>query len=327
MHLPQFEYIRAKNLADGLAVLAEYGADAKVMSGGSDLLINMKYRLDTPKVLVSMNGVSELKTVEETADGGLRIGAGCQLTDLLANPAISERFPVLRDAMSAVGSRHIRNIATLGGNLCLETRCWYTNQSENWRMTREGCFKTDLEACHVIKTANRCHAINSSDTAPALMVLDASVVLASHAGQREVALIDFYRDDGVDHTVVKPDELLTAVLIPGSDRRSIFAKLAQRVGLDFAVGTFAASIRGSNDAPDSVCLVLNSVSAAPKALAESEKILIESGLTDEAIEAAAIAARKALGELTNLFTPSGFKRRLVKTLIRNALHELRDKVN
>ena len=327
MHLPQFEYIRAKNLADGLAVLAEYGADAKVMSGGSDLLINMKYRLDTPKVLVSMNGVSELKTVEETADGGLRIGAGCQLTDLLANPAISERFPVLRDAMSAVGSRHIRNIATLGGNLCLETRCWYTNQSENWRMTREGCFKTDLEACHVIKTANRCHAINSSDTAPALMVLDASVVLASHAGQREVALIDFYRDDGVDHTVVKPDELLTAVLIPGSDRRSIFAKLAQRVGLDFAVGTFAASIRGSNDAPDSVCLVLNSVSAAPKALAESEKILIESGLTDEAIEAAAIAARKALGELTNMFTPSGFKRRLVKTLIRNALHELRDKVN
>ncbi|MDP7297488.1 MAG: FAD binding domain-containing protein, partial [Gammaproteobacteria bacterium] len=260
-------------------------------------------------------------------DGGLRIGAGCQLTDLVANPAISERFPVLRDAMSAVGSRHIRNIATLGGNLCLETRCWYTNQSENWRMTREGCFKTDLEACHVIKTANRCHAINSSDTAPALMVLDASVVLASHAGQREVALIDFYRDDGVDHTVVKPDELLTAVLIPGSDRRSIFAKLAQRVGLDFAVGTFAASIRGSNDAPDSVCLVLNSVSAAPKALAESEKILIESGLTDEAIEAAAIAARKALGELTNLFTPSGFKRRLVKTLIRNALHELRDKVN
>ena len=327
MHLPQFEYIRAKNLADGLAVLAEYGADAKVMSGGSDLLINMKYRLDTPKVLVSMNGVSELKTVEETADGGLRIGAGCQLTDLVANPAISERFPVLRDAMSAVGSRHIRNIATPGGNLCLETRCWYTNQSENWRMTREGCFKTDLEACHVIKTANRCHAINSSDTAPALMVLDASVVLASHAGQREVALIDFYRDDGVDHTVVKPDELLTAVLIPGSDRRSIFAKLAQRVGLDFAVGTFAASIRGSNDAPDSVCLVLNSVSAAPKALAESEKILIESGLTDEAIEAAAIAARKALGELTNLFTPSGFKRRLVKTLIRNALHELRDKVN
>ena len=166
MHLPQFEYIRAKNLADGLAVLAEYGADAKVMSGGSDLLINMKYRLDTPKVLVSMNGVSELKTVEETADGGLRIGAGCQLTDLLANPAISERFPVLRDAMSAVGSRHIRNIATLGGNLCLETRCWYTNQSENWRMTREGCFKTDLEACHVIKTANRCHAINSSIEQP-----------------------------------------------------------------------------------------------------------------------------------------------------------------
>ena len=283
MHLPRFEYIRAKNLADGLALLAEHGADAKVMSGGSDLLINMKFRLDTPKVLISLNGVEELQTISVRADGRLQIGAGCRLTELVANPIISERFPILHDAMFSVGSRHIRNIATLGGNLCLETRCWYTNQSENWRMTREGCFKTDLEACHVIKTANRCHAINSSDTAPALMVLDASVIVARHDGQREVALIDFYHDDGVDHTVIKPDELLTAVLIPGSSRRTIFAKLAQRVGLDFAVGTFAASVSGSNDAPDSVCLVLNSVSAAPKVLAESEKILTESGLSDEAI--------------------------------------------
>jgi len=323
MQLPRFEYMRAKNLADGLAALAEYGPDAKVMSGGSDLLINMKFRLDTPKVLISLNGLAELQAIEELPDGSLRIGAGCKLTDLIANPVISERFPVLHDAMYSVGSRHVRNVGTLGGNLCLETRCWYTNQSESWRGTRDGCFKTDLEACHVIKTANRCHAINSSDTAPALIVLGASAILASHAGQREVALIDFYRDDGVDHTVLEPDELLIAVVIPGNSRRAVFAKLAQRVGLDFAAGTFAASVSGSNEVPDSVCLVLNSVGAAPKVLAGSEKILAESGLTDEAIDAAAVAARQALGKVTNLFTPSGFKRRLIKTLIRDALYELR----
>jgi len=325
MQLPRFEYVRAKNLADGLAALAEYGTDAKVMSGGSDLLINMKFRLDTPKVLISLNGVEELQTVEELPDGSLRIGAGCRLTNLVANPVISERFPAFHDAMYSVGSRHVRNIGTLGGNLCLETRCWYTNQSESWRGSRDGCFKTDIEACHVIKTASRCHAINSSDTAPALIVLDASVILATHGSQREVALIDFYRDDGVDHTVLKPGELLTAVVIPDNGYRAVFAKLAQRVGLDFAAGTFAASISGSNDAPDSIRLVLNSVGAAPTVLTESGEILARSGLTDEAIEAAAGAARQALGEVTNLFTPSGFKRRLVKTLIRDALHELRVK--
>ncbi len=323
MQLPRFEYVRAKNLADGLAILAKYGTDGKVMAGGSDLLVNMKFRLDTPKALISLNGVEELQSVEEPADGGLRIGAGCRLTDLVNHPVVGKRFPVLRDAMAAVGSRHVRNVGTLGGNLCLDTRCWYTNQSESWRDTRDGCFKTDLEACHVIKTAQRCHAINSSDTAPALIVLDASVILASHGGQREISLVNFYRDDGIDHTVLQPGELLTTVLIPDTGCRAVFAKLAQRVGLDFAAGTFAASISGPDNAPDSIRLVLNSVGAAPKVLAASEKILLESGLTDEVIDAAALAARQALGKITNLFTPSGFKRRLVKTLIRDALHELR----
>ncbi len=327
MQLPRFQYMRPKNLADGLAALAEHGADAKVMFGGSDLLVNMKFRLDTPKVLISLNGVEELKTVEELPDGRLRIGAGGRLTDLVTNAAISARFPVLREAMVAVGSLHVRNIGTLGGNLCLDTRCWYTNQSENWRASRAGCFKTDTEACHVIKTASRCHAINSSDTAPVLITLDASVILARQGGQREVALIDFFRDDGVDHTVLEQGELLVAIVVPDNGRRAVFAKLAQRVGLDFAAGTFAAAISGSNEAPDFVRLVLNSIGPSPTVLSESEKILAESGLTDDAIEAAAGAARQALGEVTNLFTPSGFKRRLVKTLIRDALHELRQQAN
>ncbi len=323
MQLPRFEYKRATDLADGLAALAEHGTDAKVMSGGTDLLINMKHRLDTPKVLISLNGVAELQRVEEQADGGLRIGAGCHLTDLVDNPLVSNRYPALQAAIAAVGSRHIRNVATLGGNLCLATRCWYTNQSEDWRATRDGCFKTDREACHVIKTANRCHALNSSDTAPALITLDASVILASHGGQREVALIDFYRDDGVDHTVLAADELLIAVIIPQPEGRAVFAKLAQRTGLDFSAGTFAAAIRGSNDAPDAVRLVLNSVGAAPTVLTAAEEILTKAGLTDEAIENAVDIARQSLGEVTNLFTPSGYKRRLVKALIHDALHELR----
>lgn len=324
MQLPEFEYLRPTTLAEGLAALAEHGPDARIMSGGSDLLINMKFRLDTPKYLVSFNAVPELRTIEPQPDGGLRIGAQCTLTQLAGSELLKENYPALHDAIFSVGSRHVRNAGTLGGNICLDTRCWYTNQSENWRETREGCFKTDTELCHVIKSASMCHAINSSDTAPALMVLGASVHLASAEGEREVPMLEFYNNDGVDHTVLQPGEILTAVNLPPPQGRAVYAKLAQRDGLDFASGTFAAAIHGSNEKPDDVCLVMGSVGPEPKVLTDSMQIILGSGLNDESIETAALAARASLGEVTNLFTPSGYKRRLVKALVRDALTELRD---
>jgi len=324
MQLPRFEFIRPDNLAEGLAVLAEHGEDAKIMSGGSDLLINMKFRLDTPKVLVSLNAIPELQKIETLSDGSLFIGGGCRLTELAYNPLISDSYPALHDAIVSVGSRHIRNVGTLGGNLCLDTRCWYTNQSENWRATREGCFKTDTDLCHVIKTATRCHAINSSDASPVLIALDATVILASQGKERQLPLLEFYRDDGVLHTALEQGEVLTGVIIPPPQGRAVFAKLSQRVGLDFAAGTFAAAVTGTNDRVESARLVMASVAPSPKILETSEHILMDLGLTDEAIDAAAVAARQALGKITNLFTPAGYKRRLVKALIRDALLELRE---
>lgn len=323
MQLPEFEYIRPKTLAEGLAALAEHGVDARIMSGGSDLLINMKFRLDTPRYLVSFNDVAELKSVESLPGGGLQLGAGCTLTRLVENDTLKEMYPTLHAALFSVGSKHVRNAATLGGNICLDTRCWYTNQSDNWRQTRDGCFKTDNELCHVIKSSQKCHAINSSDSAPALIALGASVVLASAGGEREVAIIDFYNNDGVEHTVLQPGEFLAWVILPPPTGRSIYAKLAQRDGLDFASGTFAASITGSNEQPESVCLVMGSVGPEPKVLTESAEVIMAQGLNDETIEAAALAARASLGEVTNLFTPSGYKRRLVKALVKDALQELR----
>jgi 4-hydroxybenzoyl-CoA reductase subunit beta len=327
MQLPQFEYLKPATLSEGLAMLAEHRADVKILSGGSDLLINMKFGLDTPRYLVSFNGLEELAAIKERPDGGLRIGAACTLTDLVRDPTIGTQFPALRDAVHSVGSRHIRNVGTLGGNLCLDTRCWYTNQSENWRATRDGCFKTDQELCHVIKTSTRCHALNTSDTAPMLMALDATVELSSAAGTREVPLLEFYREDGVHHTVREPEELLTAVLVPRFDGRAVFSKLAQREGLDFAAGTLAVAVTGTNEAPRSVRLVMGSIAAAPKVLAGCEAILLEQGLNDASIDAAASAARDALGKVTNLFTPSGYKRRLIKNFVREALAELRDQAD
>jgi 4-hydroxybenzoyl-CoA reductase subunit beta len=324
MQLPEFEYLKPDSLAEGLEALARHGKDATIISGGSDLLINMKFRLDTPKVLISLNSLPELQAIEAQSDGGLRIGAGCKLTQLAASDLLEEHYPALHASIFSVGSRHVRNAGTIGGNICLDTRCWYTNQSEKWRETRDGCFKTDNELCHVIKSASKCHAINSSDTGPVLMVLGASVILASVDGEREVPMMEFYNNDGVDHTVLNAGEILVAVTLPPPEGRAIYAKLAQRDGLDFASGTFAAAIHGSNDKPEFVCMVMGSVGPEPKALTESAQIILDSGLNDESIEAAALAARSSLGEVTNLFTPSGYKRRLVKALVKDALSEMRD---
>lgn len=323
MQLPPFEYVRPQNLAEGLGLLAEHGDKAGIMSGGTDMLMNMKFRLEMPEYLVSLNGLEELKQIEQLPDGGLRIGAGCTLTELSQNPLLFERFPALCDSIQSVASLHVRNFGTLGGNICLDTRCWYTNQSESWRDTREGCFKTDCDLCHVIKTADKCHALNSSDTAPILMVMEASVIIASAAGEREVNMLDFYQNDGIEHTVLQPGEIVIAIIVHPLTARTVYAKLAQREGLDFASGSFAAAINGSNDKVEGACLVMGSVGPEPKRLTDSERILIESGLTDDAIEAAAHSARPALGEVTNLYTPSGYKRRLVRTMVREALQELR----
>ena len=225
MQLPPFEYVKPQTLAEGLDLLAEHGDKAGIMSGGTDMLMNMKFRLEMPEYLVSLSGLDELKQIEPLPNGGLRIGAGCTLTELAQHPLLSERFPALRDSIQSVASLHVRNFGTLGGNVCLDTRCWYTNQSENWRDTREGCFKTDCDFCHVIKTAEKCHALNSSDTAPILMVMEASVVIASAVGEREVNMLDFYQNDGVEHTVLEPGEIVIAIIVHPVTARTVYAKL------------------------------------------------------------------------------------------------------
>ncbi len=156
-----------------------------------------------------------------------------------------------------------------------------------------------------------------------LIALDAGVRLASSSGTREIALADFYLNDGAEHTVRQADEVLVAVTIPPARARTVFAKMAQRVGLDFATATIAGAVTGDDAQPDSVRLVMGSVAPMPVMLHQSAAILLESGLTDAGIEAAALAGRQDLGEVTNLYTPSGYKRRLIRALIRQALERLR----
>jgi 4-hydroxybenzoyl-CoA reductase subunit beta len=323
VQLPPFAYHRPASLDEALATLDRLGSTAAVLGGGTDLLINLKLRLETPAALLSVRDLPELAGVQVDAAGTLRIGAGERLTDLAAHPLLLARYPGLAQAIRAVGSQHVRNMATLGGNLCLPTRCWYTNQSENWRGSQVPCWKTEGQVCHVIKTAPNCRAIHSADSVPALITLDARVLLRSSRGERELRLADFYRDDGIENNVLMPGELITAVLIPPVRARSVFVKAAARTGLDYGYATLAGALTGSNRAPKSLLLVAGSVGTLPLVLHKSAQIILAQGLTEASIEAAADVAREDLGEVTNLFTPPGYKKRLVRGLVRRVLLELR----
>jgi 4-hydroxybenzoyl-CoA reductase beta subunit len=323
MHLPNFEYVRPEGMAHCLALMSELQGRAAVMAGGTDLLASMGQRLIVPQFVIGLRTLDGLRGVTLGDDGSLAIGAGTTLAALTEHAGLAERFPMLHKAIRAVASAHVRNMATLGGNLALPTRCWYTNQTESWRNAREGCFKTDRQACHVLAASHKCVATSSADSVPALIALGASVTLASVRGERTVPLGDFYRDDGAQPTTLAPDELITAIRVPACTMRTGFTKVTPREGIDFGLGTIAAAIGGTNRKVTAATIVVNSIGSHPMRLREAEQLIAAGGLDEQTIEAATGVARADLGEVTNLWSPAGYKRRLVRMLLGRTLEEIR----
>jgi 4-hydroxybenzoyl-CoA reductase subunit beta len=219
-------------------------------------------------------------------------------------------------------------MATLGGNICLDTRCWYYNQSKTWRQSRADCHKTGGNLCHAVNGSARCHAINSSDTAPVLIALDAQLVVATKDSSRTINCRDFYADDGVQHARLFPEEILQEIIVPVRDNAQMatFIKVSKRQGIDFAMGSIAALVTADNGKLSTVKLILGSMSSAPRLLEKASHIIMEEGLSDDSIEKAAEVARSELGVLTNLFTHAGYKRDLARVLVRRALHEQKKKL-
>lgn len=321
MLLPAHEFVKPPTLLETLAVLKSATGSVKLIGGGTDVVFNMRGRLFTPDILLSLKDLPELQRVESLPDGSLRIGAGCRLTDLERDGSL-HRIPGLVAAVRAVASRHVRNMATLGGNLCLDTRCWYTNQSADWRAAKGPCLKNDVAVCHAIKSSPICVALNASDIAPALIALDAVAHLVHADGQRDVPMAGFYTEDGVAHTVRNPAEVLAAVTVSDGVGPMVYIKETARKGNDFAYGTIAARITRD----DGVRIVIGSLTTRPVQLVEPARIVERRGLDDAAIDAAVCATRPELGPLTNLYTPAAFKSVLARGLVRRALVQLRELV-
>jgi 4-hydroxybenzoyl-CoA reductase subunit beta len=231
MRLPWFEYRAPKTLVEAARILAGEGPDAMLIAGGTDLLPNMKRRQMAPKVLVSLGAIAELKK------NGSVYGAGLTLTQIVNSNAPK----ALRQAAHQVATVHLRNMGTLGGNLCLDTRCNYYNQNYEWRKAIDFCLKKDGDICWVATASKRCVAASSTDCAPALIALGARFKLVSINSEREVEAEDFYHNDGIDYLKRRPDEILAEVEIPKTEY-STYWKLRRRGAFDFPVLGVAAAM-------------------------------------------------------------------------------------
>jgi 4-hydroxybenzoyl-CoA reductase subunit beta len=324
MLLPEHDFLKPATLAEGLAVLRDSAGEVRLLGGGTDVVFNMRCRLMTPDTLLSLRDLPELQGILVLPDGSLRLGAACRLTDLIAAPVLNQRYPALVKAFRAVASRHVRNLATLGGNLCLDTRCWFTNQTKEWRDAKGPCLKTGTDGCFALQGSPMCVALNNADSPPALIALGASVTLASTRGERTVPMQDFYREDGIRHTVREPDEILTAVTIPATADRLVFLKETARQGMDFSYGAIAVRADGKGARANRLRIVIGSLTTAPRLLTAAAERLAVLGLGDAGLEAASATLRDALGPLTNLYSPAAYKRELARILLRKAVLELRE---
>jgi 4-hydroxybenzoyl-CoA reductase subunit beta len=284
LRLPWFEYSAPRSVAEAAQILAGEGSRAMLIAGGTDLLPNMKRRHQAPQVLVSLRNIPELKALNGA------FGAGLTLSEVVR----SAKTPTsLRQAAAQVATPHLRNMGTLGGNLCLDTRCNYYNQSYEWRKAIDFCLKKDGTVCWVATASKRCVAVSSTDTAPALIALGATIKLVSVRGEREIPVAALYQNDGIDYLSRTPDEILTEVRVP-SGWNSTYWKLRRRGSFDFPILGVAAALRFDGEVIEEARIALGAVASRPFLVEKAGAFLKGKRLTDEVIaEAAGMVANRA----------------------------------
>ena len=323
MRLPAFTYLPASTIAEAAQLLAEHPG-AQLLSGGTDLFPKMKRGQLEPKVLVGLHNVSELRGIR--VNGGATIGAGTRLHQISASPEIARRYPALARAASLVASPQIRNAGTVGGNLCVDTRCNYYDLPYDRRCAHGFCLKTgNSDVCRLAPGGDRCWAVSSTDLAPVAHVLGGSVRLVSARGERTPPVSQLYTmDDGIDYLQKQPDEVVTALALPPADGlRATYVKFRRRGAIDFPLLGVAVAVRTD---PDGTCtearIVLGAVATAPLPVPKAADVLVGAPLTEETITAAAETAMSATKPMDALDLPLGYRRRMVRVHVARALREL-----
>ena len=324
MRLPLFSFRAPKTLEEAARILDGERSQAMPLAGGTDLLPNMKRRQQVPKTLMSLRGIETLHRAD-LGELRVKLGACLTLSEIAADPRFRNGLTALAQAASLVATPQIRNVATLGGNICLDTRCNYYDQSYEWRKAINFCLKKDGTTCWVAPGSAKCMAVSSTDTGPALMALGARVRLVSRAGEREVLLSDLYNNDGIQYIQRRPEEILADVTLDSLHGwRSTYWKLRRRGSFDFPVLSVAAAARISKEnVVEEARIVLGSAACRPLLAAEAAKSLLGQRLDLEAIAEAATLAARIAKPLDNTDFDMTWRKRVTAEFVTCALRELR----
>ena len=321
MSLPEFRLLRPQNLNDAVAMLSGHGGEVKVIAGGTDLLPSLKQKLFTPPYVLDLRAIGEWRGIREEADSSVSIGALTTLSEIEHSQTVRRDFPVLFEAVRTIASPVLRNMGTLGGNICLDTRCLWYNQSLLWRKSCGFCLKKDGDLCHVAPASKTCWAAFSGDTPPALLCLGAELEIVGPKGTRRVTLAEFYVNDGIVRLHLAATEIVSRVILPASSRgwRGSYQKLRVRGSIDYPLAGVAVALRMKSGRVEDARMAITAVNPAPHLVKDVDAQLVGGEIREELAERIGEdAARTAKPLTTSALTPE-YRREMVRVFAKRAL--------
>jgi len=322
MSLPPFNLLRPRSIEDAVGYLAKHSGDIQIVAGGTDLLPSMKQRLFAPKYLLDIRGIEELQGIRSIPGHGTEIGALVTLTTLEDSEFIRRRYAVLHEAVATIASPILRNMGTIGGNICLDTRCLWYNQSLTWRKSCGFCIKKDGDLCHVAPGGKKCWAAFSADSPAALLCLDAEIEIAGPAGLRRIPVAEFYTNVGDARMKLESNEMLTRVLLPErtAGYRGAYRKLRLRGSIDYPLAGVAAALKkNAQGLIEDARVAITGVNPAPLLVHEARHAL--AGKQCNELAAAVVgelAARVAKPLTTSALTPE-YRREMIRVYAKRAV--------
>ena len=324
MSLPSFKLLRPRNVLEAVGYLAQYGGNLQILAGGTDLLPSMKQRLFAPAYLMDIRGIEEINGIHSHPGVGVEIGALTPLSAIEDSELIRRDYRVLHEAAKTVASPILRNMGTLGGNICLDTRCVWYNQSLQWRRSCGFCIKKDGDLCHVAPGGKKCWAAFSGDTPPALLCLNAELEIAGPKGFRRVPIRDFYTNIGDARMKLVHNEMLTRVFLPESSAgwKGSYMKLRLRGSIDYPLAGVAVAVKQNGGPVEAAHVAVTAVNPAPLLVPAAEHALMGKRI-DEHVAAVVgeLAAKTAKPLTTSALTPE-YRREVVKVYAKRAVMAL-----
>ncbi len=310
--LPAFELIRARSLAEVQAA-KESHPGSRLLAGGTDLLANLRHGLGEPDLLIDITGLPHIGEITDEGEG-LRIGAGVSLAGLALDPLIARHFPALAKAAAMIAGPGHRSSATLGGNLCQETRCIFYNESQWWRAAKGFCLKYRGTICHVAPTGKRCYAAYSGDLAPVLLVLGAKAELAGEKGVRSVELSDLFRDDGASHVALAEDEILLSLWVPFTSGLFCgYEKARLRGAIDFPAAGVALALSRKGENLERLAIAVTGTQSRPFLLSGLDAFCGQT-LDEEALQKIGKLVQKEVSPMRTTLAPAHYRRRVAAAL-------------